>query len=220
MARQKLIRFEGIPERSNIFEANWGTEFPMKGNWQSEVFKNDNGITVEFACGRGEYTVGLARITPDQNFIGIDVKGDRLWVGSSQAIDEGLTNVAFVRALVENVEDCFEESEIDNIWITFPDPRPKDRDIKRRLTSPRFLEYYKKLIKKDGWVYFKTDNTGLFHYTLEVLKDRKDIKDLEYTFNLYSSEYMDEHHGIKTRFEKKFYDLGENIKYLKFRFSK
>jgi tRNA (guanine-N7-)-methyltransferase len=220
MARQKLIRFEGIPERSNILEANWGTKFPIKGNWQSEVFKNNNGITVEFACGRGEYTVGLARITPDQNFIGIDVKGDRLWVGSTQAVDERLTNVAFLRALVENVEDCFEVGEINNVWITFPDPRPRDRDIKRRLTSPRFLEYYKKLLVKDGMVYFKTDNTGLFEYTLEVLKTRNDIKDLEYTFDLYHSEYMDEHHGIKTRFEKKFHDLGEDIKYMKFRFSK
>ncbi len=218
MGRQKLIRFDAIPERSNIFESNWGTKFDLKGKWLSDVFKNDNELTVEFACGYGEYTVGLARISPNQNYIGIDVKGDRLWIGSTQAVEEGLTNVAFLRALVENVEVCFEEREINNIWITFPDPRPKDRDIKRRLTSPRFLEYYKKLLAKDGMMYFKTDNTALFEYTLEVLGEREDIKDLEYTFDLYHSEYMNEHHGIKTRFEKKFHDLGENIKYMKFRF--
>jgi len=220
MARQKLIRFSSIPDRSNIYESKWGTKFVFKGKWHTDVFKNNNGITVEFACGRGEYTVGLARKHPNQNFIGLDVKGDRLWKGSTLAVNESLDNVAFLRALAENVEHCFEENELENIWITFPDPRPRERDTKRRLTSPRFLEYYKKLLKKGGWVYFKTDNTGLFEYTLEVLGARKDIKDLEYTFDLYHSEYMHEHHGIKTRFEKKFHDLGEDIKYMKFRFSK
>lgn len=220
MARQKQYRFNEMSTRTNVYESDWDNPFDKKGKWRSEVFKNEHPITVEFACGKGEYTVGLARIAPTENFIGVDVKGDRLWVGSTQAMEEGLTNVAFLRALVENIEDCFVENEIDNIWITFPDPRPRDKDIKRRLTSPRFLEYYKKFLRKDGLVYLKTDNTGLFEYTLELLNARSDIKDLEYTFDLYNSEYMDEHHGIKTRFEKKFYDLGENIKYLKFRFSK
>ncbi len=218
MARQKLKRFTELAGLSNLFEGDDAIKTDLKSNWNKEVFKNQNPITVEFGCGRGEYSVGLARINPDSNFLGVDVKGDRLWVGATKALEEGLNNVAFLRAQVENIETFLGENEVSSIWITFPDPRPKDRDIKRRLTSPRFLEYYKKLIRPDGVVYFKTDNMALFQYTLEVLKERKDIRDLEHTTNLYSSKYMDEHHGIKTKFEHKFYDLGENIKYLKFKF--
>ncbi len=220
MARQKLKRFQENLGRPNIFESNKGIYTKLKGNWSSKVFKNEYPIVAEFGCGRGEYSVGLARINTDQNFVGIDVKGDRLWVGSTEAIEEGLTNVAFLRAQIENIEEFFDDDELNAIWITFPDPRPKDRDIKRRLTSPRFLEYYKNLLQPGGTVYFKTDNTALFQYTLEVLSERKDITKLEYTFDLYHSEYMDEHHGIKTKFEKKFHDLGEDIKYMKFQFIK
>ena len=218
MTRQKLIRFKTLETRTNIYEAEWHSDFEMKGKWASEAFKNENDITVEFGCGRGEYSVGLARLLPNQNFIGLDVKGDRLWAGSTEALNEALHNVVFLRTRVENIELIFTENEIASIWITFPDPRPKDRDIKRRLTSPRFLEYYKKILRKDGMVNFKTDNTGLFEYTLELLESRSDILDLEYTFDLYRSEYMDEHHGIKTTFEKQFHDLGEDIKYMKFKF--
>ncbi len=218
MARQKTRRFEETFKAQNVIEENKPHYMQMKGNWNRDFFHNDQPITLEIGCGRGEYSVGLARIYPERNFIGVDIKGDRLWAGSRQATQENLANVCFLRAQVQQIEDFFEPDEVSCIWITFPDPRPRDRDIKRRLTNPRFLEHYKQLLKPGGMVYFKTDNTPLFEYTLEVLSERTDITDLEYTFNLYESEYMDEHHGIKTKFEQKFHDLGEDIKYLKFRF--
>ena len=218
MSRQKLKRFEANLTAPNVLEDNKAIYHELKGNWHERYFHNDHPITIELGCGKGEYTIGLANIYSERNFVGVDVKGDRLFVGSQQALAAGLTNVAFLRALIQNIGDFFDGNEVDTIWITFPDPRPKGRDIKRRLTSPRFLETYKHMIKPGGWVYFKTDNTPLFEYTLEVLAERTDIQDLEYTFDLYQSAYMDEHHGIKTKFEQKFHDLGEDIKYLKFRF--
>ena len=174
---------------------------------------------VEIGCGKGEYTVGLARIFPNRNFIGVDIKGDRLWVGSTIALEEKLKNVAFLRTQIQNIHAFFDKDEVDAIWITFPDPRPKKRDIKRRLTSPVFLELYKAMLKPEGMVYFKTDNSKLFEYTLEVLKARSDITHLDYTFDLYDSKYIDDHFGIKTNFEQKYLKLGEKIKYLKFNFS-
>ena len=220
MSRQKKKRFAANLTAPNVLEENKPVYTKLKGNWNQVYFENEAPITVEMGCGKGEYTIGLARLFPERNFVGVDVKGDRLWVGSTQATEEGLNNVAFLRALIQNIDDFFGPEEIENIWITFPDPRPKDRDIKRRLTSPRFLEAYKRMIRPGGMVYFKTDNTPLFEYTLEVLKERTDIEGLEYTFDLYQSEYMDEHHGIKTNFEQKFHELGEDIKYLKFSFVK
>ena len=219
MARSKLQRFKEIATRDNVFEAGWQDDFELKGRWNT-VFRNDNPTVLELGCGKGEYCVGLARIMTQKNFLGVDVKGARLWVGSTEAMKEELTNVAFLRAQVEHINKYFEQNEISDIWITFPDPRPKDRDIKRRLTSPRFLDMYKEIIKTDGNVFFKTDNTALFEYTLEVLNEREDITNLVYTFDLYNSPYMDEHFGIKTKFEKKFHALGEDIKYLRFKFQK
>lgn len=218
MARAKLKRFEQNKRRVNILEDNKDIYHNLKGNWSTHFFQNDLPITVEMGCGKGEYTVGLARVFPDRNFVGVDVKGDRLWVGSTIALEEDLKQVAFLRAQIQNIHEFFGTNEVDTVWITFPDPRPKKRDIKRRLTSPRFLELYKDMLKPDGVVYFKTDNSKLFEYTLEVLKERKDIKDLHYTSDLYNSEYLDDHFGIKTNFEQKYLELGEKIKYLKFRF--
>ena len=218
MARAKLKRFRENIDRKNILEDNKDLYTHIKGKWNTLYFKNGLPITVEMGCGKGEYTVGLARVFPGRNFVGIDVKGDRLWVGSTMALQENLKQVAFLRAQIQNIHEFFGTNEVDAIWITFPDPRPKKRDIKRRLTSPRFLELYKDMLQPDGMVYFKTDNTKLFEYTLEVLKERKDIRDLDYTFDLYNSEYLDDHYGIKTNFEQKYLELGEKIKYLKFRF--
>ncbi|GAB5525598.1 MAG: tRNA (guanosine(46)-N7)-methyltransferase TrmB [Roseivirga sp.] len=218
MGRQKTRRFEETFKARNVIEETKPHYHQMKGKWNKDFFGNDQPITLEIGCGKGEYSVGLAKIYPERNFIGVDIKGDRLWAGSRRATEGNLSNVCFLRAQVQHIEDFFEPNEVSCIWITFPDPRPRDRDIKRRLTNPRFLEYYKTLLKPGGMVYFKTDNTPLFEYTLEVLRERSDILDLEHTFNLYESEYMDEHHGIKTKFEQKFHDLGEDIKYLKFRF--
>ena len=220
MPRAKLKRFDENKSLPNLLQEGKEGFDDLKGTWNSAHFKNDLPITIEMGCGKGEYTIGLAREFKDRNFIGVDIKGDRLWTGSKQAIDENLHQVAFLRTLIHNIDGFFAPEEIDSIWITFPDPRPKDRDIKRRLTSPRFLEMYKTMLNPKGNVYFKTDNTDLFEYTLEVLNERKDILDLHFTFDLYGSEYVDDHYGIKTNFEQKYLDLGTKIKYLKFRFAK
>lgn len=220
MPRAKLKRFDENKTLYNLLQEGKEGFNDLKGRWNTHHFKNDLPITVEMGCGKGEYTIGLAREFKDRNFIGVDIKGDRLWTGSKQAINEKLDHVAFLRTLIHNIDGFFGPEEIDSIWITFPDPRPKDRDIKRRLTSPRFLEMYKSLLKKEGMIYFKTDNTALFEYTLEVLNERTDILDLHHTFDLYASDYVNDHFGIKTNFEQKYLDLSEKIKYLKFRFDK
>lgn len=217
--RRKLERFAENARRANIIEPDKPLFETIKGQWNEVQFKNENPLTIELACGRGEYTVGLAQHTDKSNFIGIDIKGDRIWKGSGQAIEEGLDHVAFLRTHILELHNFFEINEVSEIWLTFPDPRPKDRDEKRRLTHPRFLEKYKAILKPEGWFRFKTDNTDLFDYTLEILAQRDDILDMEYTKDLYESSLQDEHFGIKTRYEKKFSEAGEKIKYLKFKFS-
>ncbi|GAA5031036.1 tRNA (guanine-N(7)-)-methyltransferase [Marivirga lumbricoides] len=217
MSRQKLVRFKEIGERENIIEKEDDRFQHIKGNWAQTVFNNANPVNLELACGRGEYTVGLAREIPDQNFIGVDIKGERLWKGSTQAIEEDLKNAAFLRNYILDLELCFATGEVNDIWIIHPDPRPRDRDEKRRLTHHRFLDIYKNIQGGIGKVYFKTDNTDLFRWTInEVLEQRNDICNLHFTEDLHNSEYANEHYGITTRYEKKFSLKGEKIKYLRF----
>ncbi|MEQ8243095.1 tRNA (guanosine(46)-N7)-methyltransferase TrmB [Fulvivirga sp.] len=218
MSRGKLKRFEEIEENPNVIEPSKAIYETIKGNWHKEFFKDEKPITLELACGRGEYSIGLAKLFPNRNHIGIDIKGDRIWKGSCIAIDEGLQNVAFLRTHLLELNNFFEAGEVNEIWITFPDPRPRDRDEKRRVTHSRFLDIYKSIISKNGIVRLKTDNTGLFDYTLEVLKSRDDIKDLHFTYDLYHSEYVSECHDIRTRYEQKFSAEGHDIKYLRFSF--
>lgn len=220
MGRNKLARFKQNEENNNVIQEGKPFFEEIKGNWKSTQFKNENPIVVELACGRGEFTVGLARENSSQNFIGVDIKGSRIWKGSTIAISEGLDNVAFLRTQIEQLDKFFGASEIHELWITFPDPRPREGDEKKRLTSPRFLEMYKPLLDVGGIVHLKTDNTGLFEYTLELLQGRDDVEGLEWTSDFYSSGYQLEHFGIKTRYEKMFSDNGEKIKYLRFRFRK
>lgn len=216
--KRKLERFRIIEERSNVIERSKDIYEQIKGKWRSDYFKNNNPITVELACGRGEYTVGLAQRFPERNYIGVDIKGERIWKGSTIALEQNLANVAFLRTPILYLENFFEHGEIDEIWTTFPDPRPRKRDIKRRLTSPRFLEMYKRLMKPGSYFRLKTDNTGLFEYSLEETMNRKDIADLAYTRNLYESEYREECFDIKTKYEEQFASKGELIKYLRFKF--
>lgn len=217
--RSKLQRFKENFERENVIEPGKEIYENIKGNWRSDYFKNDNALVAELGCGNGEYTVGLAQKFKNKNFVGVDVKGTRIWRGSKDAIDNQLNNTAFLRTQILQLENFFEPGEISEIWITFPDPRPRKRDIKRRLTSPRFLKIYRNLIEKEGLVHLKTDNTGLFDYTLEVLNHDIDIKNLKYTHDLYSTNLLEDHHGIQTRYEKMFMAEGLKIKYLRFQFA-
>ena len=217
--RSKLQRFKENFERENVIEPGKPIFEEIKGNWGSNFFNNDNPLIVELGCGNGEYTVGLAERFPQKNYVGVDVKGTRIWRGSKDATEANLSNAAFLRTQILQLEHFFEPEEISEIWITFPDPRPRKRDIKRRLTSPRFLEIYKKLLKTKGLVHFKTDNTDLFDYTLEVLSSEVAIENLEHTHNLYATDLLKDHHGIQTRYEKMFLNEGETIKYLRFNFA-
>lgn len=216
--KRKLERFREIEGRSNVIEPTKELYHYVRGKWNEDIFKNNNPITVELACGRGEYTTGLARLFPERNYIGVDIKGERIWKGSTQATEAGLQNVAFLRTMILLIENFFAEQEIDEIWITFPDPRPRKRDIKRRLTSPRFLAMYKRLLKPGGYIRLKTDNTGLYAYSLEEMQSRNDIADLRYTDDVYNSDLRSECFDIKTRYEMAFASQGEKIKYLRFRF--
>ena len=216
--KSKLKRFEVIAGRDNVLEPGKEIYTQIKGKWHSTYFKNENPITAELACGRGEYSIGLANLFPDRNYIGVDVKGDRLWKGSTLAVEGNIHNVAFLRTHMLVIENFFEPGELDEIWLTFPDPRPRKRDIKRRLTNSRYLDIYKTILKPEGQFRFKTDNTPLFEYTLEELSLRNDIVDLVVTHDLYNSELRHEGFDIKTRYEEMITAKGEIIKYLRFKF--
>ncbi len=216
--KSKLARFKVIAERDNVLEPGKELYFNIKGDWNKSYFNNENPITLELACGRGEYSVGMAELFPHRNFVGVDIKGDRIWKGSNWAVERELKNVGFLRAQIHTLENFFEENEVDEIWLTFPDPRPKKRDIKRRLSNNRFLDLYKKLLKPGGTFRLKTDNTDLFNFTLEELQSRNDINNLHFTFDVYQSEFRNEVFDIKTRYEEMFAKKGETIKYLRFEF--
>jgi len=217
MARQKLRKFEENKSLDNIIEPGKVSFKEVKGKWRDIIFDNKNELTLEIACGRGEYTTGLAALFPKRNFIGIDIKGDRIWSGANLAMKEAMNNVAFLRSKVHDLEDFFCENEVNEIWIIHPDPRPRTKDERRRLTNQRFLDLYRKISRKDAWIRLKTDNKKLFDYTLKLLEKNK-IKELAYTFDLDKSPLLAEHHNIETRYERKFKALGYPINYLKFKF--
>jgi tRNA (guanine-N7-)-methyltransferase len=219
MSRKKLVRFAQNEVNPNVVQAGKPIFDQIKGQWNAVQFANDQPLVVELACGRGEFTLGLGRQYPNQNFIGVDIKGSRIWKGSSSATAEGIHTVAFLRTQIQQLQDFFAPGEISELWITFPDPFPRDGDEKRRLTSPKFLEMYKQLVKTGGLIHFKTDNTGLYEYTDLVLNDRPDCQIHYNTADFYESELRDAHHGIKTRYEKIFSDKGEKIKYIQFSFT-
>jgi tRNA (guanine-N7-)-methyltransferase len=215
MGRTKLERFRIIADRRNVIEPGNVNFNHSKGKWASEFFKNDNELVVEIGCGKGDFTVGMAALFPNKNFIGVDIKGSRLWKGSTVAEEKGLSNAAFLRNLVELLPENFAPGELSEIWITFPDPRPKNGEIKKRLTSPRYLDMYNLLVKPGGLIHFKTDNLELFSYTLELLQARK-ATDLFYTFDLYSSSLEPHTLNIQTTYEKRFLNEGLAIKYLQY----
>lgn len=212
MARRKKFKFSQIEGFLNVIEPSKEIYQKIKGKW-SEFFGNTNPIVLELACGYGEYTVGLGEIFPDKNFIGIDIKGERIWMGAKQALKENLTNVAFLRTNIENLTEFFDKQEVSEMWITFPDPQTNKPS--RRLTSSRHLQIYRQILKKNSKFYLKTDNTEFFEFSLNQLLEVP-IQNLKYTFDLYNSPYLSENYGLKTRYEKKF--ESNKIKYLSCRF--
>ncbi|MCW3105397.1 MAG: tRNA ((7)-)-methyltransferase [Bacteroidetes bacterium] len=200
------------------FEQSREGGLPVKGKWRSEYFKNNNPIVLELGCGKGEYTVGLAKRFPEKNFIGVDVKGNRIWTGAKAALEEKMGNVAFIRTRIDFIEACFEQHEVNEIWITFPDPQPLKTTIRQRLTNMIFLNRYKHILVEDGVVHLKTDSEFFYDYTREVIKENN-LQELDATNDLYAAPEKRDAvlTEIKTYYEKKFSDKGFKICYVKFR---
>ena len=218
MPRIKLQRFADNATRPDIVEPGKPTYQQLAGRWREDFFHNENPLVLEVGCGKGEYTVGLAQRHPDQNFLGLDIKGERIWRGSRRAEALGLKNVGFVRMMAHDLDQHFAEQELSEIWITFPDPRPRERDIKRRLTSPRFLNLYQRLLAVGGLVHLKTDSAALHDYTLETLARRPGARVLAATNDLYAEAAVNfaAAQVIQTHFEAKYRAVGLPITYLRF----
>lgn len=215
MGKDKLRRFAEVATFPNVLQLEEGK--PFKGNWSKEHFKNNNPLVLELACGKGEYTVNMARLFPDRNFIGIDYKGNRIWRGAKTALEENIPNVAFLRIQIENILDYFEAGEVSEIWITFPDPQPQVSREKKRLTFPGFLDKYKTILETGGILHLKTDNDGLHEYTFEKINELGLMLHSK-TEDLYKSDLVNEVLSIKTYYEKKYLASDKNINYLKFSF--
>ncbi len=210
MAQKKLLRFAQIKEFENVFE------YPkdMQGQW-SKHFKNENPIVLELACGRGEYTVGLAQLHNDTNYIGVDIKGNRMYIGAKKCISDGLHNGAFLRTQIELIPDYFSANEVAEIWITFPDPQLRISKAKKRLTHPRFLRLYKQVLKTDGAIHLKTDSPQLYRFTKKVIA-MYGLHLLEDTDNVYAQKNIAPELEIKTHYESLDIAGSKTIHYLKF----
>ena len=216
MGKDKIRRFAEIDTFSNVLQLDAGK--PYRGTWASHFFKNNHPVVLELGCGKGEYTINLAQMFPDKNFIGVDYKGNRIWRGAKTALEEGVNNVGFLRIQIEDLLEYFAPGEVDEIWITFPDPQPQLGREKKRLTSPRFLNKYTHLLKNGGFVNLKTDNDDLHCYTAEKIGELELILHAK-TEDLYHSPYADDVLNIKTYYEKKYLKDNKNINYLKFSFT-
>jgi len=225
MGKNKLRRFAEMKKQSCVFEPDkeilLQDLFDMKGKWAT-YFGNENLITVELGCGKGEYTLALARKYPDRNFIGMDVKGARIWRGSKTAEEEGIPNVAFVRTKIEFINFVFGRNEISQIWLTFSDPQPKDKKGTKRLSGWAFLKRYGKLLKRDGLIHVKTDSQIFYDSTLETIAEG-DHQLLKSESDIYGegwSEFSEEERDIlqvKTFYEQKWLAIGKKIKYIRFK---
>lgn len=223
MGKNKLARWAEIKTFGNVIEPDNSTArdnpHPLRGLWKSSFSRNDNPLVLELGCGKGEYTTGLARLMPGKNFIGIDIKGARLWRGAKTAFENNLTNVLFIRTRIEFITSFFAENEIDEIWIPFPDPHPKGRSATRRLTSPVFLNMYRTFLRDNGVIHLKTDNEMLYRYTENIaLSNKLDI--IASLTDIHSSENPDEILSLKTFYEAGFIKEGRPIYYLSFRLSR
>ncbi|MEZ4908353.1 MAG: tRNA (guanosine(46)-N7)-methyltransferase TrmB [Saprospiraceae bacterium] len=212
--------FENFDPKTNILVGENGMEVDFSEGWNNFYFKNQNPLILELACGRGEYSLALAEHNPETNYIGVDIKGARIWKGANNALDKGLSNIAFLRTKIENIQSFFNKAEVDEIWITFPDPFLKKSKANRRLTSPLFLERYRRILKKDGIIHLKTDSDELYEYTMDVLKNQPDIEFLYVNDDIYASDLDFWELEIKTYYEKQHLANEKKIKYIRFRFDR
>ena len=218
MAKNKLKKFAQMEDYHHVHQPDLEVlekGYAMKGNWKKEFFKNDNPLVLELGCGMGEYSVGLAKKFPNKNFIGIDIKGARMWQGATDALGKELNNVSFLRIRIDWIEKCFTENEVDEIWITFPDPQLKKRRGTKRLTHPDFLHRYNNILKQEGQIHLKTDSQFLHGFTLGVIAASAHILE-DSTNDLYNDAIKREHMEIKTHYEQIYLDKGLPITYLRF----
>ncbi len=217
MGKNKLKKFKDMESMQCVFQYPFGilkeSGFPLKGKWHEEYFGNDNPIVLELGCGKGEYAVGMAQKFPDKNFIGIDIKGARMWTGAGQATRQDLKNVAFLRTNIELLPHFFAADEVAEIWITFPDPQMKK--VRKRLTSTRFLELYRQVLVADGLIHLKTDSPFLYTYT-HLLVQLNNMPTIVDTNDLYHSDYVSDILEIKTFYEQQWLERGLTIKYICF----
>ena len=218
MSKGKLAKFADMANYPHVFEYPYSAveniPFEMKGKWNKEFFKNDHPIVLELGCGRGEYTVGFGKLFPDKNFIGIDIKGARMWSGATEALQADMSNVAFLRTNIEIIDRFFAENEVSEIWLTFSDPQMKKAT--KRLTSTFFMERYRKFLMPDGIVHLKTDSNFMFTYTRYLIEENKLPVEVM-TEDLYHSGLAGDILNIRTYYEQQWLDRGLNIKYIKFR---
>ena len=215
MPRTKAKKYQAIQELKNIIEPSKPVYTHTKDAWNTQIFAQNQAIILELGCGSGEYTLGLASKYQEKNYIGVDIKGDRLFKGANLAQVLDLQNAVFLRTQIENIAQFFHPNSIQAIWITFPDPQLENK--KKQLTSPRFLGIYKTLLAQNGIVYLKTDSLELYFATFETLKNFK-IKNLNYTQDLHNSDFLAQQNDIQTHYESKYLALGKKICFMSFEF--
>jgi len=215
MSRNKTVRFAEMRHFSNVFQPPITQEdtFEFKGQWNQRVFKNQHPIILELGCGKGEYTIGLGSAFPYNNYIGVDIKGARMYVGAKHALQHNLTNVAFLRTRIELIENFFNKEEVDQIWITFPDPQPKKKWTKKRLTSSYYQNKYFNILKQNAILHLKTDSLFLYQYTLQLLIKNK-VTILAHSDNVYHTLWLNHLPPITTYYESLFLQQGKNITYI------
>jgi len=220
MGKNKLAKFANMQEYPHVFQYPYAVlqdkGFDRKGKWNELFFRNNNPIVLELGCGKGEYTVGLAKLFPNKNFIGIDIKGARMWTGAKQSLEAGMTNVAFLRTHIELITYFFAQGEIAEIWITFPDPQMNK--VNKRMTSTRFMKLYREILSENGIIHLKTDSNFMYTYTCKMVKEN-DLPILFNTDDLYHSGLADDILKIQTYYEQQWLSRGLNIKYIKFEYS-